>query len=210
MASYKLYYFDGRGAAELARLVFKQAGVDFEDIRYTGEEWPQHKSEMPLGAMPVLEVDGRKICQSLAIARYLAKEFGLFGSNNMEAFVIDELFEIFAEIMNNHLWKIFYEEDENKKAELAETFKKDSAAKYLNLIEKRLKENTSGSGFYVGSEVTVGDLLLYNSMYANRKWLGQFSVDVYEGRPLLEEHFKLVGVLPNIAKWVQERPETAF
>ena len=33
-------------------------------------------TEMPLGAMPVLEIDGKKSCQSNAIARYLAKKFG--------------------------------------------------------------------------------------------------------------------------------------
>ena len=31
---------------------------------------------MPLGTMPVLEIDGEKSCQSNAIARYLAKKFG--------------------------------------------------------------------------------------------------------------------------------------
>ena len=40
---------------------------------------------------------------------------GLFGSNNMEAFLIDELFEIFAEIVNNYIVKIYYEKDEDKK-----------------------------------------------------------------------------------------------
>ena len=38
--------------------------------------------DMPLQAVPVLEVDGRKFCQSAAIARYLAREFGMFNSFN--------------------------------------------------------------------------------------------------------------------------------
>ena len=43
MPSYKLLYFNIRGAAELPRLVFKQAGVEFEDFRFTREEWPKYK-----------------------------------------------------------------------------------------------------------------------------------------------------------------------
>lgn len=31
---------------------------------------------MPTGQMPVLEIDGKKYSQSLAIARYLAREYG--------------------------------------------------------------------------------------------------------------------------------------
>lgn len=43
MPQYKLHYLDGRGSAELARLVFAAAGVNFEDIRYSREDWPNHK-----------------------------------------------------------------------------------------------------------------------------------------------------------------------
>lgn len=41
--SYKLTYFKARGGAELSRLVFKAAGVKFEDERL-GEEWPSRKA----------------------------------------------------------------------------------------------------------------------------------------------------------------------
>ena len=39
---------------------------------------------MPLGQIPVLEYDGTVLSQSLTIARFLAKEFGLAGKDNLE------------------------------------------------------------------------------------------------------------------------------
>jgi len=39
MSAYKLYYFNGKGRAETIRIIFAQAGVKYEDIRFTGEEW---------------------------------------------------------------------------------------------------------------------------------------------------------------------------
>jgi glutathione S-transferase len=38
----------------------------------------------PLGQVPALEYDGVWLSQSLTIARFLAKEFGLAGKNNLE------------------------------------------------------------------------------------------------------------------------------
>ncbi len=67
----------------MSRLIFAAAGHQFEDIRYESSEWPSHKSKMPLGQMPVLEVGGFKLPQSLSIARFLAKQFNLAGEDNM-------------------------------------------------------------------------------------------------------------------------------
>lgn len=44
---------------------------------------------MPMGQMPILEVDGIRIHQSKAIARYVAKNVGLAGSNDWETLLID-------------------------------------------------------------------------------------------------------------------------
>lgn len=44
---------------------------------------------MPLGQMPILEVDGKRVHQSLAVSRYLAKQVGLVGADAWEDLQID-------------------------------------------------------------------------------------------------------------------------
>lgn len=45
---------------------------------------------MPFGKVPVLEMpDGKKVNQSTAISRYLAKKAGLAGNDEWESLLID-------------------------------------------------------------------------------------------------------------------------
>lgn len=44
---------------------------------------------MPMGQMPVLEVDGHRVHQSISMARYVAKRVGLAGANDWENLIID-------------------------------------------------------------------------------------------------------------------------
>ena len=44
MPSYKLTYFNARARAELARIIFTVAGVEFEDERIEMEDWPARKA----------------------------------------------------------------------------------------------------------------------------------------------------------------------
>ena len=46
---------------------------------------------MPFGQMPLLEIDGKKINQSISICRYLSKQVGLAGANDFESFEIDRV-----------------------------------------------------------------------------------------------------------------------
>lgn len=46
----KLYYFDGKGRGETARLVMRYGGLEFEDIRFTFEEFTtKYKAWSPSG-----------------------------------------------------------------------------------------------------------------------------------------------------------------
>ena len=95
--SYKLYYFNFRGRAEVIRIILAQAGVKYEDVRFEAEQWAKEYKPgelvmftverfesayflkaMPFGSAPVLEVDGTKIAGSVNILRFVGKRFGKY------------------------------------------------------------------------------------------------------------------------------------
>ena len=45
--------------------------------------------EMPMEQVPVVEIDGKVFYQSKATGRYLAKKFGLYSNDELEAYHID-------------------------------------------------------------------------------------------------------------------------
>lgn len=57
MPTYKLYYFNITGMGEPVRFVLSYAGVKFEDVRYSFEEWPKHKAGK---IFYLLEIHSRK------------------------------------------------------------------------------------------------------------------------------------------------------
>ena len=44
MPSYKLYYFNAKGRAEISRLIFAAAGIKYEDVRVQGADWQKLKA----------------------------------------------------------------------------------------------------------------------------------------------------------------------
>lgn len=44
---------------------------------------------MPFGKVPVLEIDGKLMNQSVALTRYLSKKAGLAGNDEWETLLID-------------------------------------------------------------------------------------------------------------------------
>ncbi|KAK3784174.1 hypothetical protein RRG08_001483 [Elysia crispata] len=201
MASYKLTYFDFRGRAEVARLIFAHAGKKFEDVRISFEKWPAIKPSTPFGQLPVLEVDGQMIGQSGAIDKFLAREFGLYGKTNMESCQIDQIVCLINDYLSAVI-KAMYEKDEAKKAELTKNLKEEQIPKYLGFFENLLKKN--GSGYFVGRDVTLADINVYNVTWSIVKD-APAALDSY---PLLKEHHQKVGSIPQIKAYVDARKPT--
>ncbi|GFN76126.1 glutathione s-transferase [Plakobranchus ocellatus] len=155
----KIHYFDEDGRAEVSRLVCVWAEKSFEDIRIPFEKWPVTKPAMPLGQVPVLEVDGQKYPQSLAIASYLAREFGLYGRSNLDSLKIDIVAQTVLEFRVKAS-KHYYEQDAKIKSELATELTAKEAPTYLAYLESQLVKNQSN--VMVGDQVTLADLIIYD------------------------------------------------
>ena len=205
MSTYKLYYFNGRGRGEVARLIFAAAGEKFEDIRYEHNEWAAHKSEMPLGQMPVLEYNGTKLPQSTSIGRFLAKQFHLAGKDNFEQAKVDAVIDTITDAVNKYV-QARWESDEEKKKELTKKFYADELPKHLHNLDTLGKLYGDGGSFFVGNQLTWADLFFYD--------IAQSLVDeddtCLSKYPWLERNRQEVQKQPKIAEYLSSRPKTEF
>jgi glutathione S-transferase len=206
MVAYKLTYFNGRGRAELSRLVFAAAGIAFEDVRLEKEQWPALKPSTPFGQLPILEVDGVKLCQSNTIARYLARKFNLAGKTELDQARADMIVDCFEDTVKPIL-SFFFEKDEARKAELKKKFLEEQLPTSLGLLEGILKANNNGDGYFVGSELTWADL----SFLILVGWVTLAGADSQLANyPKLTALRSRVEKLPKIAEWIAKRPATDF
>jgi glutathione S-transferase len=205
MSTYKLYYFNGRGRAELSRLIFAAAGEKFEDIRYERNEWPSHKSEMPLGQMPVLEVDNVKLPQSMAIARFLAKQFGLAGRDNLEQAKVDAVVDTSIALAMKYI-PVHFEPDEDKKKVEMTKFLADELPKHLRNFEVLAKLYSNGGPFFLGNHLTWCDLEIYDML----DFILPHDDNMLHSYPWLQCNRQEVQKQPNIAAYLKNRPSAPF
>ncbi|MCP9265636.1 Glutathione S-transferase 1 [Dirofilaria immitis] len=176
------------GRAEIIRLIFAQAGIPYEDIRIQKEDWPnKYKPRMPFEQVPVLEVDGKMLSQSTAIALYLAKKFDLVGEDDWEFAQVEELFGVASDLIT-HMVPWFKCEDAAKKKKLMDEFEIQHLVPTFRRLENILAK--SGTGYFVGKSS------LFPNSTAQLTYLNDFKDRIMK--------------LPNIKKWIETRPKTDF
>merc|ERR1719291_890732 len=107
-----------------------------------------------MGKVPLLTVDGAKICQSKAIERYLAKALGLAGSSDVEFAQMDAVAETVRDM------KDAYQKAKAESAESKDKFFAETLPASLALLEKALP--AAGGPWLIGASISYADISLFN------------------------------------------------
>jgi len=194
---YTLHYFGVRGKGELIRLCFVAAGENYVDKRYEFDEWPALKSKMPLKQMPVLETsDGKMYCQSLTIARYVAKKFHLLGNTLEEEFFVDMIVETLWAEVGTRIGKTIFGDEEAK-----ERAREENSKLFPDILE-RVATWAKGD-YFLGDRISLADLALIDveSLMINHG----VGIDLPDK---LNDIAKRVKSNERIAAWIEARPVT--
>jgi prostaglandin-H2 D-isomerase / glutathione transferase len=158
--THELIYFDMTGRGEPVRILLHSAGVQFTDTRIKFADWGPMQPTTPLGALPILKVDGTAHVQSVALMRYAAKLAGFYPTQNpLEALVVDEVLDSCNELLD----KIpSFCEDKEALKKLRTEFQEKTMTQYASFLERIVAKNkeTFGSSLVVGTTVTVADIFV--------------------------------------------------
>ena len=190
--------------AEISRMALFIGGIDFEDLRPSREEIDKLRTEgiFPFGQFPVLQVDGKTIAQSGAIARYCGKLSGLYPTDNdFYAAKVDEVIDLATDITVK-IRPSLIEKDTKKKSEMRRELAENVLPHWLGFMETLLEDNGK-TGYFVNDSLTVADLAAWRLC----GWISSGIIDgipetILDTYPLLNAHQNHISNLPKVAEWL--------
>jgi len=207
MVHYKLYYFDVRGLGESIRLLLNYVGQPYEEERLTFEDWPNNKPRFPYGKIPVLEIDGKVLAETLVILQHLGKKYGLAGKDEWEEAKINEFGNFhFIDVGNEigpYIRAVIGYIPGDTVALRRDKFL-PALETYLPIYVKTIKE--SGSGFIAKSGVSWVDFLVVENIITIRN----MEEGIMEKYPELEQYIERVQQLPQIRKYIETRKDSVI
>ncbi len=199
----KLYYFNIPALGEPIRQLLVIGGYDWQDIKVSGKPntfdayWPDIKPTTRWGQMPMLEFpDGKKVCQTKAIVRYLAKTTfvggkALYPSDPEEALWIDELVDAMEDIRGALVSSFSIQDQAEKEAARKAVFGPEGkGTKILTVVESMVQ-----GPFIFNEQMTLADLWVF--------WFVGFTAGgFFDGldASVVEPYKKLLQVSRNVGK----------
>ena len=158
----------------------------------------------PFGQFPVLQVDGKTIAQTGAIARFCGKLSGLYPSDdNYAAAKVDEVIDLCTDI-TIQMRPSIRETDPKLRTEMRKELSETILPRWLGFLEKLLEDNRD-TGFFVGSSISVADLAVWRlCAWISGGIIDGISTNLLEGFPLLSVHQREISNLPKVMEWVKK------
>ncbi|KAJ9442766.1 Glutathione S-transferase 1 [Diplonema papillatum] len=215
MPQLKLTYFGMPGRAEPARLAFVLGGIAFEDNNITWKDWSEMKEKVAPLMLPQLEVDGKVVSQSLAIARYackLAKVEGkpLYPEDPYQALLVDEIVDKVQDLWEPLVPTFTMKDQKEKEAKRAALVAKGGdVEKWAANLDSVLAQNASG--FAVGDSLSMADLSIFlnvNGILSG--FLDGIPTDCLDHLTHMSKHKDKMANIPQIAKHYETKEGPAY
>ena len=180
--------------AEVIRVSLYISNIPFEDVRISRDEFinmiktgflPNGK-RVPFHQLPVIEVDGKIIGQTGAIARYCGKISNLYSNDNINAAKIDQIIDAATDI-TNIVSSTIREKDEQKKIEDRLLLKNKLLPRWFKYLENILSQETSE--WFVENKMTIADIAMW-------RLLGWLTSGIIDGIPttIVDNYPKLKNI----------------
>ena len=222
----QLKYFDARGAAETVRILLAVGKEEYEDIRYEiapgTMEAPAFKEAKEKGDLianmdraPVLVVDGDNVIgQSKAIERFLSRRYKLMGNSEIEAAQIDCVTEHCRDVKDAQMRKRFSafvkdRTDEEKAVDQKQWFEEEMP-EMLARLQAAIQVTSKAKGCAVGDSLSLADLAIFALLSDGFPVYKKLTQQAAEACPALLDIVKAVESHPEVAAWLEKRPDNMF
>jgi len=201
-----IHYFDFPfWRAEVSRLALHLGKVEFEDKKIKDFKEFKESGVAPFGQAPILEVDGKVVAQTGAIARYCGKVSGFYPKDDdFAAAKIDEIIDTATDI-TNLIGTTMRMADEKEKLAARAVLAGDKLPMYFAALEKIMVANGS-TGFYVGSAMTIADIAMWRLLgWFKGGALDGIPKEVFDAYPSVLQHYNSIDAHAEIRKWMETR-----
>jgi glutathione S-transferase len=198
MSKPKLFYFDAPvSRGEECRLAFSLAGLDFEDVRLSREQWLAMKPTSPFGGLPILEIpDKAPLAHSNAILFWIGSQSSLLPKEAFEAAYHVAMMES-VEALRIILGTTFFITDDALKKKAREEAALTTIPEWAEKVEALIV-----GPFFGGNAISVADVKLHMMV----RWLTGGKLDhipttVLDSFPRVKRVYAAVADHPGVKAW---------
>ncbi|PNP45146.1 hypothetical protein TGAM01_v206745 [Trichoderma gamsii] len=185
------------GRGEVVNLFLKDAGIEYQDIRYPSDDtWPQTSDELKrkgltrTGKVPAVEYKGVVLNQHIPTLRYIARDLGRYdGETNWEKFIVDAVSDVYIDWRFKWIQNLGTKTDEYKDTFVPSYY--DTIAQYYAEID---------GPYLLGDKITYADFAVYQSI-DNDQRTGTLPANLSTSIIKFKETFEQ---RPNIALYIKE------